>query len=331
MAETKLNINKTFYITKVNSNEYKTNLFDPTKETVIKKDTDINFPTMHRIYMYLESQQSKQVGADTMNGVLQRMYSILKFTPEEIEERLPMHAATVVDDNNEVNLEALEACFAKLIDWFADFGVEISYRFVDTLLRTKNKKQYVLNYFKLSDHPAYNDIAAKITNSEFNQLMKNLNFVPTKPIVNTRLKIYFGPAGTGKTYKAQSEADYTILCSSDMSCKDMLQIFDFDDGKATFNKTDLWVAIEEGKTVLLDEINLLNHDTLQFLQGLTDGKPTIDFLGHKIKVHPDFKVIGTMNLIVNGMKFPLPEPLVDRCFEIDEYTLTAKDLIRTLV
>ena len=38
-----------------------------------------------------------------------------------------------------------------------------------------------------------------------------------------------------------------------------------------------------------------------------------------------------MNLVVNGMSFPLSEPLVDRCAEIREFHLTADDLFKAIV
>lgn len=34
-----------------------------------------------------------------------------------------------------------------------------------------------------------------------------------------------------------------------------------------------------------------------------------------------------MNLVVNGVSFGLPEPLVDRCEDIKEFTLTAEMLM----
>ena len=43
-----------------------------------------------------------------------------------------------------------------------------------------------------------------------------------------------------------------------------------------------------------------------------------------------FTIIGTMNLIVNGMAFGLPEPLVDRCSDIQKFVLKAEDLMAAL-
>ncbi len=321
--KTTVNINKTYFITKIDAKTLETNLI-PNKGTIqIVEGQDMHYAAILRIYNWYQTDYATgKISAEAGNIILSRMYGILQMSESDIDERL-LTSDMTVDEN-------AEAIAQKLIDLLAELGIDVSIRMFDTLARATDKVAYLLSYYKLSDHPAYNELYTKIQGSEWRTFLKKFNVTAKTEPVNKHLKIYFGPAGTGKTYTAEKEADTVILCSADMTCKDLLQDFDFEDGKATFKKSDLWIAIEEGKTVLLDEINLLNKDTLQFLQGLTDGKESINFLGNIIKIHPNFKVIGTMNLVVNGMKFPLPEPLVDRCSEIIEYKLTAKDLLRSL-
>ena len=89
--------------------------------------------------------------------------------------------------------------------------------------------------------------------------------------------------------------------------------------------------MEQGKAIVLDEINLLPFDSLRFLQGILDGKSEIIYKGNVITIAEGFQVIGTMNLVVNGTVFNLPEPLVDRCSEIREFTLSAKQLLSALI
>lgn len=326
MATGRLNINSRFWIER-RGNDVITNLMHEDKEeTFTVKNSEFNL--LDYIYNIMNKTNVSPIQKD--KAIMNRL-KMLKFEGQELEDRLIN--ADIMKDAEEANAMAnFETGLQLLINFFSEFNVDPSPRFVDTLLRQKNKKQYVVNYFKLSDHPAAREIAQKVNNTdrEFDNIIKMLNYTPTKTI-NKHLAIYFGPAGTGKTTKACSQADFCIVCASDMTCRDLLQNFDFDAGKASFEKSDLWLAIEQGKTVCLDEINLLNRDALQFLQGLTDGKETIDYLGTKIKIHPDFKIIGTMNLVVNGMTFPLAEPLVDRCYEIEEYKLGAKDLYKILV
>ena len=42
------------------------------------------------------------------------------------------------------------------------------------------------------------------------------------------------------------------------------------------------------------------------------------------------KIIGTMNLSINGMTYGLPEPLVDRCEEMKQFKLTVDDLLNAI-
>ena len=90
------------------------------------------------------------------------------------------------------------------------------------------------------------------------------------------------------------------------------------------------VAASNKPELTLDEINLLPYDTLRFMQGLLDGKEVVEYLGQTINIHPDFKVIGTMNLMVDGRPYGLPEPLVDRCSDIQEFKMTGKFLANAI-
>ena len=320
------NINKDFYITRNDDGSYTTNLLnDENKAEVITKTHEKYSPIQH-----IQEQLATRKTEITKSRTINRMYKdLLGLTPEQIEKRT-MQSALAEDASEADILAHLEENIGKLQRFFSEWQIDVSYRFVDTLLRHPNKKAYTLNYFKLSDNPSYNEIAQKVNGAEYTQILSQFSFEgPVKK--NTHLKVYYGPAGTGKTTKACAEADYCIVCSSDMTCKDLLQDFNFDNGKATFQKSDLWKAIEEGKTIVFDEINLLPPDARQFLQGLTDSKKSIDYLGNKINIHPDFKIIGTMNLIVNGMTFPLSEPLVDRCYDIVEFKLTPKDIFKAII
>lgn len=61
-----------------------------------------------------------------------------------------------------------------------------------------------------------------------------------------------------------------------------------------------------------------------------DGKTEFIYKGHHVTIKDGFEIIGTMNLVVNGMVYPLPEPLVDRCEEIREFTMTEDLLINAI-
>jgi MoxR-like ATPase len=108
---------------------------------------------------------------------------------------------------------------------------------------------------------------------------------------------------------------------------DLMEDFTFDDGKAAFHPSALARCMEEGKSIVMDEINLLPFDSLRFLQGIFDGKTEFQYKGHTVHIKEGFKVIGTMNLTVNGVAFGLPEPLVDRCEMIKEFVLNPEMLM----
>jgi MoxR-like ATPase len=77
-------------------------------------------------------------------------------------------------------------------------------------------------------------------------------------------------------------------------------------------------------------MNLLPFDSLRFLQGIVDGKPSFEYKGQTVNIKDGFQIIGTMNLVVNGTTYSLPEPLVDRCEETKKFNLTENDLFKVL-
>ena len=322
-----MKINEKYHITsKNNTDEIVTNLMnaDETK-TYVPGDKEYDI-----LQTILSAMRRKTVSPVTRNRCLTKRLQDLGFTNEaDIAERLVEDAATQEQMAEEARRN-FEIYVEKFLKFFSEFNFTVSYRFLDTFLRADNKPEYVTNYFTLCGHPWATEVANKVKSAEFKDLCAHLTYKPEK-VVNSRIKVYYGPAGTGKTTVACGEADTCIVCAADMQCTDILKDFCFKDGKPSFEKSAVWLAIEQGKKVVFDEINLLSKQVLQFLQGLTDGKPYVDFEGTRINIHPDFQIIGTMNLIVNGMNFPLPEPIVDRCSEIKEFKLTAKDLVKALL
>lgn len=221
-------------------------------------------------------------------------------------------APAAVDDN---------AIFSDFLNFFNDFNFTPSFRFINTLVNLKNEA-YIGNYFALMNSPYAEDVRAKVTSVEFQELEKKLfNMVPTKKI-NNRFSIYFGTQGTGKTTRALEETNNCcVICNSSMSPAEIMEDFVFDEGKPTFQWSEFARAMMEGRPITLDEINLLPFETLRFLQGLLDNKPSFMYKGREVRIKDGFRIIGTMNLVVNGCTFGLPEPLVDRCSEIREFKM----------
>lgn len=229
--------------------------------------------------------------------------------------------------------EALEKAIQDLLNFFTEFQFVPNYRFVNTLgLKAASNfnaaKEYITNYFKLTNNPFADAIKDKLSSPEFNTILNTFSLNKPDHMINSRLKVYFGAAGSGKTTQAMTETEgRCVVCNNSILPQDLLEDFTFNDGKAGFIHSAFCKAIENGQSILLDEINLLPFETVRFLQGLLDGKPSFVFKGETIKINPNFTVIGTMNLCVNGSVFGLPEPLVDRCSSIDEFELNAKQLL----
>ena len=248
-------------------------------------------------------------------------------------EMLFPSATSGLTDPTEITKEGL----AKLIDFFTEFNFEPNFRFINTLSHCLAKSKtsatdYITRYFELTDSPYAPDIAEKMKSAEFKQILKSVGCTAPTHSVNNRFKIYYGSAGTGKTTQAQRETDMRcVVCNNSMLPSDLMEDFVFVDGKATFKPSMLWWCMEEGKPITFDEINLLPFDSLRFLQGVLDGKTEFQYKGNTVHINDGFMIIGTMNLSVNGMVYGLPEPLVDRCADMQKFKLTADQLLSAIM
>lgn len=320
-----MRINKNFEISKNNSNNsIITNLFDGVKKEIFPGDSQY-----HDFSNILKIMRKRNDSSVLKNKRLALIYSNMGLSEDQIINCL---IDVVVDPSapSDRELAILNQSLEKMVDFFSEFSVEVSKRFLNTFAMVKNPAQYCINYFKLQDHESYMEIKDKVKSPEFTYLVDNLSGKARK-VINHRIKVYYGAPGTGKTTKAAEESQKMIVCSQDMEPKDLMDNFDFVDGKATFKKSDLWLAIENGWTVCLDEMNMLPFESLRFLQGILDDKQEFEWKNQTIKIHPDFKIIGTMNLTVSGETRPLPEPLVDRCSDIVEFKSKASNLLDALI
>lgn len=252
------------------------------------------------------------------------------FTIEETETETPKE---LTDEEKE---KLVKKGIKGLINFFSEFGFEPNFRFINTFslaLQDGEKAaiNYISNYFELIDNPYYNQLVNKMKSAEFTEIMKQVATLPTTKKVNNRLKLYYGSQGTGKTTIAMKETgNKVIVCNSSMLPSDLMEDFKFVDGNATFTPSALWRCMEEGTPIVLDEMNLLPFDSLRFLQGIVDGKPSFEYKGQVVNIKEGFEIIGTMNLVVNGATYSLPEPLVDRCEMTKKFTLTENDLFKVL-
>ena len=314
-----MKINNTYEIKKKHDGTIITNLID-NRYRGYNEDHDL-YNSLKSIVTIL---RNRSISDERKNQYLVKRYDGMAiFTTEEIEARL-------IKVN--INLNNKKEALAKLIDFFTEFNFAPSLRFVNTLAFNSNVTEYVTNYFLIQHFEYANEISEKVKSREFKDIVTRIRD-GNKPstVINNRMKLYYGEPGTGKTTQAMKEADKCIVCSSDMLPADLMQNFAFNDGKAGFEKSDLWIAMEKGQTIVLDEINMLPFESLRFLQGITDGKAELDYKGFNIKIHPGFQIIGTMNLTLGGVTMGIPAPLVDRCSDIKKFVLNAECLMNALL
>lgn len=222
-----------------------------------------------------------------------------------------------------VNLRALTK---RWFDFFSEFHFKPQPRFMNSVARCgslEGIRGYVVGYFELTNNSFAADVAEKVKSREFEALAADTLLAKTDKQINKRLEVYYGEPGGGKTTTAicnNPDAE-VVLCHASMTPDELFRGFDFEDGKPVFKGCALRRAMEEGKTIILDEINLLNEDCRRALQGIADAKAEVTINTEKIAIKDGFKIVGTMNLNVGDMVFPLPEPLVDRCAVIKRFEM----------
>lgn len=216
--------------------------------------------------------------------------------------------------------------------FLSDFQFPVNVRFLNTAFRQDSAEAvaaYVCNYFALLNSPFTNDVKEKCKCAEAKALFKETAKFRPEARINSRLVIWYGEPGTGKTTKAVREnpgAD-CVLCNSSISADELFQKFKFTDGKPDFRPCYLRTAMEEGKTIILDEINKLPEDSLFALQTVTDGKDEVTIGDEHVKIKSGFRIVGTMNLNIGDQVYGLPPALVDRAEEIREFVLSDEELL----
>lgn len=257
--------------------------------------------------------------------------------------------STVVEDGTPVDAhEASPAVPAKdflaIVKKWKNFMSEFNFvpqaRFLNSLARMKKAsevKDYVIGYFALTNNSYLNDLKEKVKSSEFSDMADEI-VNSTNKVINERLEILYGAAGGGKTTTAIKEnpTAKVVVCHSNMTPDELFRGFYFEEIKdkdgntigscPVFRGCALQEAMTEGRTVILDEINLLTMECLRTLQAVCDCKEAVTIGDEVIKIKPGFKVVGTMNLVVDEQVFGLPGPLVDRCSKIAEFEMSDKRL-----
>ena len=270
----------------------------------------------------------------------------------DVEDDIPLEETKVEippekdkEKEKEELMEQMTSTYKDFLKFFSETSFKPSIRMIDTLsrLNLKSGQNYIKWFMELINHPDREVIVPKLKSDEWKNIHSQMLDIYKKvgesiDPINTRLEIVYGPNGTGKTYDVIKEyqekyPDIGVMaCSSSMSsAEDLLQVFDFDEGgKPVFKDSPLTEAIKKDQPVILEEARLMQQSAMAFLQSLLDCKDYVDTCRGRLYIGPNFKVIMTMNLEVNGVVYELPEPIVDRAQVINKKEMNA-DLAATIL
>lgn len=186
-----------------------------------------------------------------------------------------------------------------------DKAVLSHYSYSDELM--KHLKTAVINDNKEDFLHLTNLIQKSFTTDTYiNELLKDIdkkdiikeffeNFLDSK--TKERLHILIGETGVGKTYIIEKNLPGIIQYASNSSLDPYTLCYTLEDrgnGLQPY-ETPFLDALKNGKKVFLDEMNELPQDTLMFLQGITDEKESVVIGSEIIKIHDDFRIIGSLN------------------------------------
>jgi len=224
----------------------------------------------------------------------------------------------------------------KFLSEFSFFRCGISMRLVNTFRRAADKAAALRSYCEVSQMEDLPDLIEKMKSPEFAEVVKAFAATKNPDPTNRRFAVFYGAPGGGKTYAAEmaakdvngdGEAD-VVPCSPSMDAADTLYAYrlDYKSGRSGYIPTALLNAMEQGRCVVLDEVNLLPMEARMFLQNVLDNKREIHVMGQKIVIKDGFFVIGTMNVETGNGVQPLPLPLTDRAAVVREFRATTAQL-----
>jgi hypothetical protein len=119
--------------------------------------------------------------------------------------------------------------------------------------------------------------------------------------INTkeRLFVLLGETGVGKSYIIEQRYPNMVQ----YACNRALDVFSLcyytDDkernGAMAQYETPFLKALKSGGQVFLDEMNELPHETLMFIQGITDEKKSVVIGDEHIHIAPTFRILAALN------------------------------------
>lgn len=114
-----------------------------------------------------------------------------------------------------------------------------------------------------------------------------------------RLFVLMGETGVGKSYIIEERYPNIIQ----YACNRALDVFSLcyytDDkernGSLAQYETPFLKALKSGGKIFLDEMNELPHETLMFLQGITDEKKSVVIGDEQVKISDKFRILAALN------------------------------------
>lgn len=219
--------------------------------------------------------------------------------------------------------------------------------------------EYIYNRYRFSSYFAEgaNVIKDKMKSGEFAILVEDTkNLVENQlfkiATINSRLRIWVGKPGTGKTQEAirlaieknkelnLPDLYYEVSCKRTMEAEDMITRVTFPVGSTgpVNCPQPLALAMDNGSICVLDEFSSILSSVIPDFQCLFDNQKyyiTPDGVAHQIK--DGFEAICTMNDIVNETPVIINDALLDRATEIrtfnfdpmtlNKYTVTDIDTL----
>jgi hypothetical protein len=192
-------------------------------------------------------------------------YKDLTLSPYNISGDIIM---TIIKLNNDKKSDELKQ-LADLMNTAFEEKVDLS----TLIARAKaklNKKDGLQEFFKAYDNPDSPD----------------------------RLFILIGETGVGKTYIATKRYPKSpvLNCHEGIDAYSLLYTLEPNDkGQLVPVKTPFHLSVMNGTDTILDEMNLLPHESQMVIQGLTDRKESVVIGSEIIKIGKGFRILATMN------------------------------------
>ena len=279
-------------------------------------NVDVSFPSISTLASFVQG------GSTNGKSWLDRN-CLSKPTSTTANENTSATSQSETKDESKKSLNKTEKVklYKDVITFCKDFGFKPDPRLMNNIIHDNDPVSLLLNSMELigADKELLENAESEMNSPEFTEIKERLARVECKKVVNHRLEIFYGSAGTGKTTEAISQYPNATIISGSASADPDELFYTFDPATKAYIPTSITEAMINGEPIIIDEGNLYPQCIWSRLQAVLDGKSTITDKKNVIVIKDGFKIIVTMNLEVLGNKYPLPEPIVSRAAVIKNF------------